>query len=160
MTPSPELLRAAAAADEADLDAVLINDVYFHRSPFTLLGALSRETHRVKLGTNVTNPFVRHPVDLASQIATVNELESRLEDVRTPMDVAIIGCIVNGPGEAREAHIGLTGASPNNLVYVSGKPDHKVTNDTLVDHLEAQIRERAKDLETEREVSSVIAKAQ
>ncbi len=75
-------------------------------------------------------------------IRTVSELEKRLEDIRVPMDVAIIGCVVNGPGEAKIAQIGLTGASPNNLVYVDGKPDHKITNDEMVDHLEAMIRQR------------------
>jgi len=75
-------------------------------------------------------------------IAVVNELESRLEDVVIPIDVAVIGCIVNGPGEARVAEIGLTGASPSNLAYVEGKPHHKIGNATLVDELEAMVRER------------------
>jgi (E)-4-hydroxy-3-methylbut-2-enyl-diphosphate synthase len=75
-------------------------------------------------------------------IKTVNELENRLEDILEPMDVAVIGCIVNGPGEAREAHIGLTGGTPNNLLYVGGKPDHKVKNEDLVTELERIIRAR------------------
>lgn len=75
-------------------------------------------------------------------IGVVNELESRLEDIITPIDVAVIGCIVNGPGEAKVAEIGLTGASPNNLAYVEGVPDHKIKNETLVDELEAMVRER------------------
>ncbi len=83
-------------------------------------------------------------------IATMNTLEQRLEDIRTPMDVAVIGCIVNGPGEAREADVGLTGASPSNLIYVDGKPDHKVSNLDFVDHLEQVIRQRAASLETQR----------
>jgi (E)-4-hydroxy-3-methylbut-2-enyl-diphosphate synthase len=78
-------------------------------------------------------------------IATLNALEVRLEDLNVPLDVAVIGCIVNGPGEAKEADIGLTGASPNNLVYVDGKPDHKVVNAELVDHLEQLIRRKAAD---------------
>jgi (E)-4-hydroxy-3-methylbut-2-enyl-diphosphate synthase len=84
-------------------------------------------------------------------IATMNTLEQRLEDIRTPMDVAVIGCIVNGPGEAKEADIGLTGASPSNLIYIDGEPDHKVGNTDFVDHLEQLIRKRAHDLDTERE---------
>ncbi|GAB4290283.1 MAG: flavodoxin-dependent (E)-4-hydroxy-3-methylbut-2-enyl-diphosphate synthase [Thiohalomonadaceae bacterium] len=72
-------------------------------------------------------------------IATVNALEQRLEDVLEPLDVAVIGCVVNGPGEAREADIGLAGGQPN-LLYVGGKPDHKVDNADLVDELEKQIR--------------------
>ncbi len=75
-------------------------------------------------------------------IAVVNELENRLEDIIEPIDVAVIGCIVNGPGEAKVAEIGLTGASPNNLAYVEGVPDHKVSNDRLVDELETMVRER------------------
>lgn len=75
-------------------------------------------------------------------IAVVNELETRLEDITTPIDVAVIGCIVNGPGEAKVAEIGLTGASPNNLVYVEGAPNHKISNDNLVDELEAMVRAR------------------
>jgi (E)-4-hydroxy-3-methylbut-2-enyl-diphosphate synthase len=83
-------------------------------------------------------------------VATMNLLEQRLEDIRTPMDVAVIGCIVNGPGEAREADVGLTGASPNNLIYVDGEPHHKISNDNFIDHLEEVIRKRANDLEQAR----------
>lgn len=72
-------------------------------------------------------------------IATVNALEERLEDILEPLDVAVIGCVVNGPGEAREADIGLTGGQPN-LIYLGGKPDHKIDNDNLVDELEKNIR--------------------
>ena len=75
-------------------------------------------------------------------ISTVNELERRVEDITTPLDVAIIGCIVNGPGEAKEADIGLTGATPNNLIYRDGAPSQKVTNENLIDDLEAMIRRR------------------
>lgn len=75
-------------------------------------------------------------------ITVVNELESRLEDILTPIDVAVIGCIVNGPGEAKVAEIGLTGASPNNLVYKEGVPDHKIRNENLVNELEALVRQR------------------
>jgi (E)-4-hydroxy-3-methylbut-2-enyl-diphosphate synthase len=75
-------------------------------------------------------------------IKTVNALEARLEDIKTPLDVAIIGCVVNGPGEAKEADIGLTGGTPNNLVYVAGKPDHKLNEDELVDRLEILVREK------------------
>jgi len=79
-------------------------------------------------------------------IKTMNALESRLEDVSENLDVAVIGCYVNGPGESKAAHVGLTGASPNNLVYIDGKPDHKLTNEELVDSLEALIRKKAKKI--------------
>jgi len=88
-------------------------------------------------------------------VQTMNVLETRLEDVSTPLDVAIIGCIVNGPGEAREADLGLTGGSPNNLLYIGGKPDHKLTNEALADKLEATIREQARLKEIE--LSKLIA---
>jgi (E)-4-hydroxy-3-methylbut-2-enyl-diphosphate synthase len=87
-------------------------------------------------------------------ISVVNELEQRLEDIVEPLDVAVIGCVVNGPGEAREAHVGLTGGEPN-LLYIDGKPNHKVENDQLVDELEravrAKIEEQKKQQASEKE---------
>jgi (E)-4-hydroxy-3-methylbut-2-enyl-diphosphate synthase len=73
-------------------------------------------------------------------ISTMNELERRLEDIRTPLDVAVIGCYVNGPGESREADVGVTGGSPKNMVFVSGKPHHKVDSGDLIDDLERSVR--------------------
>lgn len=78
-------------------------------------------------------------------IATVNELVRRVEDITMPIDAAIIGCIVDDPGEAEEAEIGLTGSSPNNLLYTDGAPDHKVRNQQLLDELEAMIRKSVAD---------------
>ncbi|MDF1820310.1 MAG: flavodoxin-dependent (E)-4-hydroxy-3-methylbut-2-enyl-diphosphate synthase [Alcanivoracaceae bacterium] len=75
-------------------------------------------------------------------IGTVNELESRLEDINESVDLAVIGCLVNGPGEAREADIGLTGGTPNNLSYVDGEKSHHVKRDDLVDELERLVRAR------------------
>ena len=72
-------------------------------------------------------------------ISVVNELESRLEDITDPIDVAVIGCVVNGPGEAKEVSVGVTGGSPN-LLYIDGKTHSKVDNKSLVDTLEANIR--------------------
>lgn len=74
-------------------------------------------------------------------ISTVNKLEQRLEDIIEPIDVAVIGCVVNGPGEAKEADVGLTGGQPN-LLYVGGKPDHKVEAEQLLDELERAVREQ------------------
>ena len=74
-------------------------------------------------------------------ISVVNELEARLEDITEPIDVAVIGCVVNGPGEAKEVSVGLTGGSPN-LLYIDGKTHSKVDNESLVDTLEASIRRR------------------
>jgi (E)-4-hydroxy-3-methylbut-2-enyl-diphosphate synthase len=92
-------------------------------------------------------------------IKTVNALESRLEDISTPLDVAIIGCIVNGPGEAKSVDVGLTGGTPNNLVYVNGVIDHKLTNEELVDRLEKLIRQKAADITPGFDQSHLIAKA-
>ncbi len=74
-------------------------------------------------------------------IKTVNALEARLEDVLDHMDVAVMGCVVNGPGEAREADFGIAGGSPN-LLYIEGKPAYKVTEAEIVDELERQVRAR------------------
>jgi len=74
-------------------------------------------------------------------ISTVNALESRFEDITDPLDVAVIGCIVNGPGEAKEVDVGLTGGSPN-LLYVGGKPSQKLSNEALVDEIERAVREQ------------------
>ena len=93
-------------------------------------------------------------------ISTVNALESRLEDITVPMDVSIIGCIVNGPGEAKESDFGLTGGTPANLVYLDGVPEHKIGNENLVDELEAQIRAKAaaKEAQLAHEAEQIIAR--
>ncbi len=76
-------------------------------------------------------------------IATVNELEQRLEDVTVPMDVSIIGCVVNGPGEALVAEVGLAGAKNKSGLYIGGERQKlRLDNKNLVDQLERQIRER------------------
>lgn len=74
-------------------------------------------------------------------IKTVNELEARLEDVTEPIDLAIIGCVVNGPGEAREAALGVAGGRPNSI-YIGGAIQHKVHNESLVDELEKLVRQQ------------------
>lgn len=76
-------------------------------------------------------------------IGVMNQLETRLEDLTTPLDVAIIGCVVNGPGEAKEADLGLTGGSPKHLLYLDGKPVSKLDSTNLVDDLEETIRNQA-----------------
>ena len=84
-------------------------------------------------------------------IKVVNELEQRLEDISDDIEVAIIGCYVNGPGESKAANIGLTGASPNNLLYVDGSPNKKIANNNLVDELEDQVREKVAQSKIESE---------
>jgi len=75
-------------------------------------------------------------------IEVVNELEQKLEDISDDIEVAIIGCYVNGPGESKAAEIGLTGASPSNLLYVDGVPDKKISSENLVQEIEEKVREK------------------
>jgi (E)-4-hydroxy-3-methylbut-2-enyl-diphosphate synthase len=77
-------------------------------------------------------------------VATVNALEQRIEDIMTPMDVSIIGCIVNGPGEAMVSDLGLTGSSKKSGYYLDGiRQKERFDNTDLVDQLEQRIRAKA-----------------
>ncbi len=80
-------------------------------------------------------------------IRVMNALEARLEDVRVPMDVSVIGCKVNGPGEAKEADIGVVGAVPNSLVYRHGEKSHLIPTNNLVDEIEKMVRDRVREHE-------------
>jgi (E)-4-hydroxy-3-methylbut-2-enyl-diphosphate synthase len=81
-------------------------------------------------------------------IATVNELEQRLEDIVTAMDVSIIGCVVNGPGEAEASHLGLAGSNKKSAFYEDGvRQKERFDNDDLVSQLEAKIRAKASILD-------------
>lgn len=74
-------------------------------------------------------------------ISTVNELEQRLEDIVIPLDVSIIGCVVNGPGEALVSDIGLTGGNRMSGYYKDGvRQKERFDNNNIVDSLEAKIR--------------------
>jgi (E)-4-hydroxy-3-methylbut-2-enyl-diphosphate synthase len=84
-------------------------------------------------------------------IKTVEVLEKRLAHITTPMTVSVIGCVVNGPGEARETDIGLTGGgSGNHMVYVGGLPDHKIKDEAIVDHLVELVEKKAAAIEAEK----------
>lgn len=84
-------------------------------------------------------------------IGTMNALESRLEDVTTAMNVAVIGCVVNGPGEAREADLGFTGGNPDSLaLFIDGKPAARLPGHDFIDALEEMIRKKAQQKEAER----------
>ncbi|NOZ65609.1 MAG: flavodoxin-dependent (E)-4-hydroxy-3-methylbut-2-enyl-diphosphate synthase [Alphaproteobacteria bacterium] len=83
-------------------------------------------------------------------IRTVEILEKRLEHISTPLSLSIIGCVVNGPGEARETDIGLTGGgNGTHMVYLNGMSDHKIDDDKLVDHIISLVEEKAAALEAE-----------
>ena len=76
-------------------------------------------------------------------IATVNALEQRLQVILTPMDVYIIGCVVNGPGEALVSDLGVTGSNKMSGFYLDGvRQKERFDNDKLIDQLEAKIRAR------------------
>ncbi|SDW34120.1 4-hydroxy-3-methylbut-2-en-1-yl diphosphate synthase [Albimonas donghaensis] len=84
-------------------------------------------------------------------IKTVAMLEERLEHVKTPLTLSIIGCVVNGPGEARETDIGFTGGGAGSgMVYLSGVADHKIGNGEMIDHIVDLVEQKAEALETER----------
>ena len=84
-------------------------------------------------------------------IGVVNQLEARLEDITTPIDVSVVGCIVNGPGEAYVADVGLTGATPFNMAYENGVTSHKITNEDLVDELERMVRRKVAEKQAQQQ---------
>ncbi|WP_432449748.1 flavodoxin-dependent (E)-4-hydroxy-3-methylbut-2-enyl-diphosphate synthase [Aliiroseovarius marinus] len=85
-------------------------------------------------------------------IKTVATLEERLAHIHTPMSLSIIGCVVNGPGEALMTDVGFTGGGAGSgMVYVAGKQDHKLDNEKMVDHIVELVEKRAAEIEAETE---------
>ncbi len=83
-------------------------------------------------------------------IATVAELEKRLEHIKTPMSLSIIGCVVNGPGEALMTDVGFTGGGAGSgMIYMAGKQDHKQSNEGMVDHIVSLVEKRAAELDAQ-----------
>ena len=83
-------------------------------------------------------------------IKTVEALEKRLEHIKTPMSLSIIGCVVNGPGEALMTDVGFTGGGAGSgMVYLAGKQSHKLSNDQMVDHIVEQVEKRAAEIDAE-----------
>jgi (E)-4-hydroxy-3-methylbut-2-enyl-diphosphate synthase len=83
-------------------------------------------------------------------IQTVETLEQRLAHITTPMSLSIIGCVVNGPGEALFTDVGFTGGGKGaGMVYMAGKPDHKMDNGQMVDHIVELVEAKAKELAAE-----------
>lgn len=81
-------------------------------------------------------------------IRTVETLERRLEHIKTPMSLSIIGCVVNGPGEALMTDVGFTGGGAGSgMVYLAGKASHKMSNDEMIDHIVEQVETRAAAIE-------------
>ena len=88
-------------------------------------------------------------------IKTVEILEKRLNHITTPMSLSVIGCVVNGPGEAKETDIGFTGGgAQSGMVYINGLTDHKMHNDQIVDHLVKLVEEKAQQIEESRAILS------
>jgi (E)-4-hydroxy-3-methylbut-2-enyl-diphosphate synthase len=80
-------------------------------------------------------------------IASVDELEQRLAHIAEPITLSIIGCVVNGPGEALMTDLGFTGGGKGaGMMYVSGKADHKVDNGAMIDHIVELVEERARTM--------------
>ncbi|MBV1886372.1 MAG: flavodoxin-dependent (E)-4-hydroxy-3-methylbut-2-enyl-diphosphate synthase [Parvibaculaceae bacterium] len=86
-------------------------------------------------------------------IETVKMLEDRLAHITTPMTLSVIGCVVNGPGEAAQTDVGFTGGGAGSgMVYLSGLPDHKQTNDGMVDHIIGLVEEKAVEIDAARAI--------
>lgn len=87
-------------------------------------------------------------------IKTVEVLEQRLEHIKTPMSLSIIGCVVNGPGEALMTDVGFTGGGAGSgMVYLAGKQSHKLGNDQMIEHIVEQVEARAAVIEAERKAA-------
>jgi (E)-4-hydroxy-3-methylbut-2-enyl-diphosphate synthase len=83
-------------------------------------------------------------------IRTVEALEKRLAHIKTPMSLSIIGCVVNGPGEALMTDLGFTGGGAGSgMVYVAGRQSHKLSNERMIDHIVELVEKRAAELATE-----------
>ncbi|WP_299982796.1 flavodoxin-dependent (E)-4-hydroxy-3-methylbut-2-enyl-diphosphate synthase [uncultured Ruegeria sp.] len=87
-------------------------------------------------------------------IKTVEALEYRLEHIKTPMSLSIIGCVVNGPGEALMTDVGFTGGGAGSgMVYLAGKASHKMSNDKMIDHIVEEVEKKAAELDAAAEAA-------
>ncbi|MGC1270557.1 MAG: flavodoxin-dependent (E)-4-hydroxy-3-methylbut-2-enyl-diphosphate synthase, partial [Croceibacterium sp.] len=83
-------------------------------------------------------------------IRTVQALEDRLIHIKTPISLSVLGCVVNGPGEARETDIGITGGGAGkHMVYLSGVTDHHVQDPQMIDHIVSLVEAKAAAIEAE-----------
>jgi (E)-4-hydroxy-3-methylbut-2-enyl-diphosphate synthase len=91
-------------------------------------------------------------------IKTVEALEKRLEHIKTPMSLSIIGCVVNGPGEALMTDVGFTGGGAGSgMVYLAGKQSHKLSNEEMVEHIVEQVEKKAAAIDAAESVESAEA---
>ena len=106
------------------------------RACWTLLGALDLRRRSPELISCPTCGRTQYPM-----IEIANEVERRLkeEGFKKPVKIAIMGCIVNGPGEAREADIGIAGGKGEAVLFIHGKPIKKLTGDNILDQFMDEI---------------------
>jgi (E)-4-hydroxy-3-methylbut-2-enyl-diphosphate synthase len=97
----------------------------------------------------------RNRIDL---VAIAEEVERRTSDLRVPINIAVMGCAVNGPGEAAGADIGIAAGDGEGLIYIDGKIDRKVKEDAMVEELEKEIRARWGSTDTAQEASETAAR--
>jgi (E)-4-hydroxy-3-methylbut-2-enyl-diphosphate synthase len=91
-------------------------------------------------------------------IRTVEKLEERLQHIRTPMSLSVLGCVVNGPGEARETDIGITGGgNGKHMVYLAGVTDHHLADEGMVDHIVRLVEAKAAEIEAAEAAASLRA---
>jgi (E)-4-hydroxy-3-methylbut-2-enyl-diphosphate synthase len=87
-------------------------------------------------------------------IRTVEALEERLQHIKTPMSLSVLGCVVNGPGEARETDIGITGGgNGKHMVYLSGVTDHHVQDADMIDHIVRLVEQKAVEIEAAQQLT-------
>jgi (E)-4-hydroxy-3-methylbut-2-enyl-diphosphate synthase len=113
------------------------------RVGFEILKALGLRTRGVRV---VSCPScARQGFDV---IKTVEALEARLTHIKTPLSLSVLGCVVNGPGEARETDIGITGGgNGKHMVYLSGVTDHTVESEAMLDHIVKLVEAKAAEIE-------------
>ncbi len=94
-------------------------------------------------------------------VKTVEALEARLAHITTPMSLSVLGCVVNGPGEARETDIGLTGGgNGRHMVYLSGVTDHHVADANIIDHIVSLVEAKAAEIDASNEAAAVAQAAE
>ncbi len=104
------------------------------------LGLRSRGVHIVSCPSCARQGF--------DVIKVVETLERRLAHVLQPVTLSILGCVVNGPGEARETHVGITGGgSDQHMVFIAGSPDHKIEGEAMLDHIVDLVEKKAAEIE-------------
>ena len=112
------------------------------KAGYEILGSLGIRSRGVQIISCPSCARQAFPV-----IETVKKLETKLSHIKEPLTLSIIGCVVNGPGEASQTDVGLTGGGEgNNLLYLSGLPHKKVASNSLIDKVVELVEERAKKL--------------